>query len=61
MTPETSARQMLAELIESCETIEHYLDAIWAQRAQTTPAASNGWPFKQIKEIEQPSKLRKIK
>jgi len=61
MTPETSARQMLEELIESCETIEHYLDAIWAQRAQTTPAASNGWPFKPSCGIEQPSKLRKVK
>ena len=61
MTPETSARQMLEELIESCETIEHYLDAIWAQRAQTMPAASNGWPFKPSEGIEQPSKLRKIK
>ena len=61
MTPETSARQMLAELIESCETIEHYLDAIWAQRVQTTPAASNGWPFKPSCGVEQPSKLRKVK
>ena len=61
MTPETSARKMLAELIESCETIEHYLDAIWAQRAQTTPAASTGWPFKSSCGIEQSSKLRKVK
>jgi hypothetical protein len=52
---------MLEELIESCETIEHYLDAIWAQRAQTMPAASNGWPFKHSEGVEQPSKLRKIK
>jgi len=61
MTPEISSRQMLAELIESCETIEHYLDAIWAQRAQTTPASSNGWPFKHSEGVEQPSKLRKVK
>ena len=61
MTPEISSRQMLAELIESCETIEHYLDAIWAQRAQTTPAASTGWPFKSSTGVEQSSKLRKIK
>ena len=61
MKPETSARQMLAELIESCETIEHYLDAVWAQRAQTTPASSSGWPFKPSCGVEQPSKLRKVK
>jgi len=61
MTTEISSRKMLEELIESCETIEHYLDAVWAQRAQTTPAASTGWPFKPSEGIEQPSKLRKIK
>lgn len=61
MTHETSARQILAELIESCETIEHYLDAIWAQRAQTSPAASTGWPYEPSAGITQPSKLRKIK
>ena len=61
MTPEISSRKMLEELIESCETLEHYLDAVWAQRAQTTPAASNGWPFTPSQGIEQPSKLRNIK
>lgn len=61
MTPEISSRKMLEELIDSCETLEHYLDVIWAQRVQTTPAASNGWPFKHSEGIEQPSKLRKIK
>ena len=61
MIEETSARQILAELIESCETIEHYLDAIWAQRAQTMPASSNGWPYAPSVGIEQPSKLRKVK
>ena len=61
MTPETSARRMLAELIESCETIEHYLDAIWAQRVQTTSAASTGWPFKPSAGVIEQSKLRKVK
>jgi len=61
MTPEISSRKMLEELIDSCETLEHYLDAVWAQRAQTTPAASNGWPFKPSQGVEQPSKLRNIK
>ena len=60
MTPETSARQMLAELIDSCETIEHYLDAIWAQRVQTTPTASPGWPYRPSVGLVE-SKLRKIK
>jgi hypothetical protein len=61
MTTEISSRKMLEELIESCETLEHYLDAVWAQRAQTTPASSTGWPYQPSEGVEQPSKLRKIK
>ena len=61
MTTEISSRKMLEELIDSCETLEHYLDAVWAQRAQTTPASSTGWPYQASAGIEQPSKLRKIK
>ena len=52
---------MLEELIDSCETLEHYLDAVWAQRAQTTPASSTGWPYRASSGVEQPSKLRNIK
>ena len=61
MTTEISSRKMLEELIESCETIEHYLDAVWAQRAQTTPASSSGWPFKSSTGVIEQSKLRKVK
>ena len=61
MTSEISSRKMLEELIDSCETLEHYLDAVWAQRAQTTPASSIGWPYRASSGVEQPSKLRNIK
>ena len=61
MTTEISSRKMLEELIESCETIEHYLDAVWAQRAQTTPASSSGWPFKPSCGVIEQAKLRKVK
>ena len=61
MTPEISSRKMLEELIESCETVEHYLDVIWRQRAREKRVSSNGWPFKHSDGVEQPSKLRKVK
>jgi len=55
------ARSILADLLDSCETIEHYLDVIWRQRARENRVSSNGWPFKHSEGVEQPSKLRKVK
>ena len=55
------ARAALADLLDSCETVEHYLDVIWRQRAREDRVSSNGWPFKHSDGVEQPSKLRNIK
>jgi hypothetical protein len=55
------ARRILADLLDSCETVEHYLDVIWRQRARENRVSSNGWPFKHSEGVEQPSKLRKVK
>ena len=55
------ARAVLADILDSCETIEHYLDVIWRQRAREDRVSSNGWPFKPSQGIKQPSKLRNIK
>lgn len=55
------ARAVLADILDSCETVEHYLDVIWRQRAREERVSSNGWPFKPSCGIEQPSKLRKVK
>ena len=55
------ARAVLADILESCETVEHYLDVIWRQRAREKRVSSNGWPFKHSDGVEQPSKLRKVK
>jgi hypothetical protein len=55
------ARAVLADILESCETVEHYLDVIWRQRAREKRVSSNGWPFKYSEGVEQPSKLRKVK
>ena len=55
------ARAALADLLDSCETVEHYLNVIWRQRERETSVSSNGWPFKHSDGVEQPSKLRKVK
>lgn len=55
------ARAVLADILDSCETVEHYLDVIWRQRAREERVPSNGWPFKHSEGVEQPSKLRKVK
>ena len=60
MTPEISSRKMLEELIDSCETLEHYLDAVWAQRGQVSRASSDGWPYRPSVGLVE-SKLRAIK
>ena len=55
------ARAALADLLESCETVEHYLDVIWRQRAREDRVSSNGWPFKPSTGVIEQSKLRKVK
>jgi hypothetical protein len=55
------ARAVLTDILDSCETVEHYLDVIWRQRAREKRVSSNGWPFKHSDGVEQPSKLRKVK
>ena len=55
------ARSILTDLLDSCESVEHYLDIIWKQRARDARASSNGWPFRHSDGIEQQSKLRKVK
>jgi hypothetical protein len=55
------ARRVLADLLDSCENVEHYLDVIWRHRVQESLPSSNGWPYKPSCGSEQPSKLRKIK
>jgi len=55
------ARAVLADILDSCETVEHYLDVIWRQRAREERVSSNGWPYKPSSGIEQSSKLRKVK
>jgi hypothetical protein len=55
------ARRILADLLDSCETLDHYLDVIWQQRAREERVSSGGWPFRYSNGVEQPSKLRKVK
>lgn len=55
------ARRILTDLLDSCESVEHYLDVIWRQRAREERVSSNGWPYKHSEGVEQPSKLRKVK
>jgi hypothetical protein len=55
------SRRILTDLLDSCESVEHYIDIIWKQRARDARASSNGWPFRHSDGIEQPSKLRKVK
>ena len=55
------SRRILTDLLGSCETVEHYLDVIWRQRAREERVSSNGWPFRHSDGVEQPSKLRKVK
>lgn len=55
------ARAVLADILDSCETIEHYLDVIWRQRAREERVSSNGWPFKHSCGVIEQPKLRKVK
>lgn len=55
------SRRILADLLDSCETLDHYLDVIWQQRGRDARASSNGWPFRYSEGVEQPSKLREVK
>ena len=55
------SRRILTDLLDSCESVEHYIDIIWKQRARGARASSNGWPFRHSDGIEQPNKLRKVK
>jgi hypothetical protein len=54
-------RRILADLLDNCETLDHYLDVIWRQRGRDARASSNGWPFRHSEGVEQPNKLRKVK
>jgi hypothetical protein len=55
------ARRILTDLLDSCESVEHYIDIIWKQRAREERVSSGGWPFKHSEGVEQPNKLRKVK
>ena len=58
---DNDARSILTDLLDSCETLDHYLDVIWRQRGRDARASSNGWPFRHSDGVEQPNKLRKVK
>ena len=61
MTPESSAREALAEMAQG-RTQDEYIALVWSQRYPTpSPAASTGWPYQASAGLSQPSKLRKIK
>jgi len=55
------SRRILADMLDSCETVEHYLDVIWRQRAREDRVSSNGWPYRPSCGIEQSIQLRKVK
>ena len=58
---DSDARRVLTDLLDSCKTLEHYLDVIWQQRACDARVSSGGWPFRHSEGVEQPNKLRKVK